>query len=311
MNIVPEMYFSTWGLTNSPRYRPNRTPKAPARANAKITAINIVIVDLEDEAAAMAANCVLSPISAKNIVKKVLANIFHSIRHPFDYNIEVASQAVTLFILYPAVLFIFYRWQLRKASLKSKFIDAMDMLQLEAKSGDLDLGRIFITLGEESHPILLLFLSLPYMIPVSIPGLSTPSGIIISIVAIMLYFNKPPWIPKRYQCKKISASTVTKVTIGAEKVWFRMSHLIKERWMLLFQIKFFRIINLLVFLLNAFLLSLPLPIPFSNTMPGIAIILCSLGYLEKDGFFIFLSYMWTLLVITFFASITAGLKQFL
>lgn len=53
-----------------------------AKPTAKITAQKIVKVDFEDDDAAKAANWVLSPISARNIVKKVLAKIFQSMLNP-------------------------------------------------------------------------------------------------------------------------------------------------------------------------------------------------------------------------------------
>lgn len=192
--------------------------------------------------------------------------------------------------------------------MKSQFIEAMDLLQAEAKKGDLTLRRIVDILGEESHSLLLLFLSLPYMIPVSIPGVSTPAGVLIGILAIMLYLGRPPWIPKRYETISIHAQTVLRISEAAEKVWGKVSHLVKERWTFLHDQHFFRGLNLLVFILNGILLALPLPIPLSNTLPGIAIILCALGHVERDGLFIGLSYLWTLLVVAFFASLAMGAR---
>lgn len=71
-----------WGLNKVPRNLPKITPKIPARPKASTTAIMTVIVDLVCEEAAKAANCVLSPISARKIVMKVLAKIFQSIPSP-------------------------------------------------------------------------------------------------------------------------------------------------------------------------------------------------------------------------------------
>lgn len=193
--------------------------------------------------------------------------------------------------------------------MKSQFVQAMDLLQEEARKGDLTFHRVVEILGEESHAVVLLFISLPYMIPVSIPGMSTPAGLLISVVAIMLYMRRPPWIPKRYENLKISASTVVKVSEAAEKVWLKVAHLVKARWVFLHDGPFFRALNLCIFVLNGILLALPLPIPLSNTLPGIAIILCSLGHVERDGLFILLSYLWTIVVMCFFASIALGAKS--
>ncbi len=73
------MYFITWGETKPEIALPKATPSPLAKPKAKITAIKTVHVDFELEDAAIAANWVLSPISAKKIVTKVLKNIFQSI----------------------------------------------------------------------------------------------------------------------------------------------------------------------------------------------------------------------------------------
>jgi len=194
--------------------------------------------------------------------------------------------------------------------LKSQFVHAMDLLQEETKKGDLTLRKIADILGEEGHSIFLLFLSLPYMIPVSIPGMSTPAGLLIALVAIMLYLRRPVWIPKRWEKLHVSATAVAKVSEGAERVWLKVSHLVKERWIFFHDSPFFRSLNLFIFVANGILLALPLPIPLTNTMPGIAIILCSLGHTEKDGFFILCSYLWTVLVFLFFGSLALSAKLF-
>lgn len=195
--------------------------------------------------------------------------------------------------------------------MSSPFIEAMEVLHTEAQKGDLTLRRIVDVLGEEAHVILILLFSLPYMLPVSIPGLSTPAGILISLLAIMLFLKRPPWIPQRYEGISIAAGTVAKISNLAERLWLKISKVVKERWVILSEGPFFRSLNLIIFVLNAVLLALPLPIPFTNTLPGIAIVLCALGHLERDGVFIVLSYIWTIVVCAFFLALALGAVHFL
>ncbi|WP_295905330.1 exopolysaccharide biosynthesis protein [uncultured Bdellovibrio sp.] len=194
--------------------------------------------------------------------------------------------------------------------MKSRFIAAMDLLQEEASRGDLTLHRIFQLLGEEGHAMLMLFLCLPFMQPIPIPGLSTPLGLLVAIVAFFLYLNRPPWLPKKFENLKISSDVLLKVSELAEKIWKHASKIIKQRMIFLHDHWFFRILNLIVVVVNAFLLALPLPIPFSNTVPVIAIVLSAIGYMEKDGVFILFSYLWCLIVASFFATLTMGAIHF-
>lgn len=186
----------------------------------------------------------------------------------------------------------------------------MDLLQEEASRGDLTLHRVFELLGEEGHGMLILFLCLPFLQPIPIPGLSTPLGVLVALVAIFLYQNKPPWVPKRYEHLKISAHLLLKVSNVAEKIWVYISRIVRTRLEFFHDNWFFRIVNLLVFVVNAVLLAMPLPIPFSNTIPVIAIILCAIGHMEKDGLLIFISYLWCFVVASFFTVLAAEAVKF-
>lgn len=190
--------------------------------------------------------------------------------------------------------------------MKSRFVAAMDLLQEEASRGDLTLRRLFDLLGEEGHAMLMLFLCLPFLQPIPMPGLSTPLGLLIAVVAIFLHLERAPWLPKKYESLTISREVVLKVSNIAEKIWLKVSKIIRTRMTMLHDHPVFRILNLCVLVGNGLLLALPLPIPFSNTFPTIAIILSIVGHLEKDGLFILFSYFWCFLVMAFFGSILAG-----
>ena len=190
--------------------------------------------------------------------------------------------------------------------MKSRFIQAMDSLQDEASKGDLTLRKVFDVMGEEGHSVLLLFLCIPYMQPIPIPGLSTPFGILMSLIAVFLFLERPPWLPKKFENLRISAQSVIKISEVAEKVWVKASKFVKERWTVLHDAQTFRFINLIVLSVNGLLLALPLPIPFSNMFPAIAVILSAVGHTERDGLFIGASYVWSLLSFGFFAALGLG-----
>ena len=182
----------------------------------------------------------------------------------------------------------------------------MDLLQSEAQSGDISLRRVFDIMGDEGHGVLLLFLCLPYLQPIPIPGLSTPFGVLIAIIMWFLYLRKAPWLPQRFENLKISSRVILKVSEIAERIWVQVAKVVRARWIFFLQAKSFRILNLIMVVMNGLLLSLPLPIPFSNTMPAIAIIFYAIGQMEKDGLFVCLSYVWSLIVAGFFLTLALG-----
>jgi hypothetical protein len=60
---------------------------------------------------------------------------------------------------------------------------------------------------------------------------------------------------------------------------------------------------------DAFLMSLPLPIPLTNLLPAYTILFLAIGLLELDGLFILIGYGMTVATTIFFASIAGTIWQ--
>ena len=165
--------------------------------------------------------------------------------------------------------------------------------------------EVFLTLGEDSHYALIVFLIIPFLQPIPLMGLSTPFGILIAMVAVFAFLERPPFIPKRWQNKIVSGKTVSMIAEGAEKVFRKVSKILHPRWDFLFYGPF-RYLNTFLLCANAIALALPLPIPFSNAIPAWMIFFQTLAHLEEDGLFIILSYIQTIIAIVYFTLLATG-----
>lgn len=181
----------------------------------------------------------------------------------------------------------------------------LDTIEAECSKGDVTLKAIFNILDSDGHFLFIFFLILPFLQPIPLFGLSTPFGILIAIVAYFAYHRRPPLIPKRWAQKKLTSSTVLKIAEGSERLFEKLSFMLHPRWKVFFKGPF-RVTNTLLLILNAFLLALPLPIPFSNAIPAWVILLQTLGHLEEDGLFIVLSYIQTLICLVYFGLLIFG-----
>ncbi len=189
----------------------------------------------------------------------------------------------------------------------SRFIEVMDSLQALAQNRDqVSLKEFFQTMGTEGHAVLLIFLCLPYLQPIPIPGLSTPFGVLIAVVAYLLYFKRPVFLPARFGHLKMSSALLLRITGKAERIWTRIHRRIYARWDFFFTQKSFRVLSFWTMAINGVLLALPLPIPFSNTVPAVAILLNALGQMESDGRYVIASYLWSLLCFGFFLALGWG-----
>ncbi len=154
------------------------------------------------------------------------------------------------------------------------------------KKENLKLGEVLHAVSGNGHLLIILVLALPFLLPVPLPGLSVPFGILISITALLLLFRKPIWIPEAIG-KKGLPDTFKKAGYRRIARHFRaVEQRIKPR-LNYFTGQPMRIVSLVLILICGILLSLPLP-PGTNFLPSLTIVLLTLGKLRSDGICILL-----------------------
>ena len=173
---------------------------------------------------------------------------------------------------------------------------------------EVTLIEIMDIVGADSLLLLTVFLSLVFLIPVSIPGVSTVFGAGILLIGITRLFSRKLWLPKTVTERKFSSE---KLSEGLKRamIWFhrlervsrphRLSGLTSEGLM--------TVLNNLSFILAALLLMAPFGfIPFSNTLPALALIFLSVGMMQRDGVFILLGNLSNVATIVYFAFLIVG-----
>lgn len=175
-------------------------------------------------------------------------------------------------------------------------------------ASEVTLVEILGIVGNDSLMLLTIFLSLVFLVPVSIPGVSTVFGSAILLIGISRLFSRRLWVPKRIADRKIASEKLVEV-LNRALIWFRRLERISRPHRLQWLTTGGKIdqVNNLSFILAAVLLMVPFGfIPFSNTLPAIALILLSVGLMQKDGGFIFLGYLSILATIIYFTALVAG-----
>ncbi len=190
---------------------------------------------------------------------------------------------------------------------RGPLLNALDEIEARCTKGDLTLRDIFDMMGPAGHNILNLFFILPFLQPIPLPGLSSILGILIAAAAYFSYIGRAPWLPQVWSKKKLSSKTVFKVAEAVEKIFEKLSFLFHPRWPVLFQ-EPFRFISMLITVVSALLLSLPLPIPFSNAIPAWVILLQTFANLERDGLFVLFSYLQAIVCFFYFYLLVTGAK---
>lgn len=172
----------------------------------------------------------------------------------------------------------------------------------------LSLGELLDVFSDEGLLLLTILLTLVFLIPVSIPGVSTVFGAAILLVGISRLFNRPLWLPQRIKHKALPADRL-RPGLTAGLVWVRRMEKISRPH----RLRFFvdgpgqGVINNLAFILAALLLMAPFGfVPFSNTLPALALLLYAIGFIQRDGGAILLGHLANIGTIVYFSVLIGG-----
>lgn len=162
------------------------------------------------------------------------------------------------------------------------------------EKSDLSVGEIINRTQHAGFGFMLAFLAL-----LSLPavGMSMPFGIAIAFGAIQMMIGRHrPWLPAAVSRYQVSVRTLnwiggklTRWTQGLEKI-------IRPRFEFLALGPFWSLCGVCV-LLHALALALPLPIPGTNAIFAIPILVYAIGLLESDGLLIMLCHAVTAIYI--------------
>lgn len=172
----------------------------------------------------------------------------------------------------------------------------------------LTLGELLQVFGDEGLLLLTILLTLVFLIPVSIPGVSTVFGAAILLVGISRVLRRPLWLPAKLRERALPAARLRPALSGGLH-WVRRLEKISRPYRLrrLVEGRAQDIFNNLAFILAALLLMAPFGfIPFSNTLPGLALLFYAIGMIQRDGTAILLGHLANIGTIVYFGILIGG-----
>jgi hypothetical protein len=172
----------------------------------------------------------------------------------------------------------------------------------------LTLAELRDLVGQEGLLLLTALLTLVFMIPVSIPGVSTVFGAAILLIGVCRLLGRGLWMPKRFRERSFPSDKIRNALTGG-MAWFRRLERISRphRWRWLTSGFLMDLINNGALILGAILLMAPFGlVPFSNTLPALALLLLAIGLLQRDGACIVLGHLTNLATIAYFTALIVG-----
>lgn len=169
-------------------------------------------------------------------------------------------------------------------------------------------AEILALVGEDSLLLLAGFLSLVFLIPVSIPGVSTVFGAAILLIGVTRLFGRNLWLPRTVAHRVLSTDKLRVAlerALGGFQRLERISRPHRLSW--LSADGALGAVNNCGLILAALLLMAPFGlIPFTNTLPALALLLFAIGLLQRDGVCILLGHLANLATIAYFTVLLAG-----
>ncbi len=158
--------------------------------------------------------------------------------------------------------------------------------------------------GEQGMLFFSILLTLPFLLPVSIPGVSTVFGLVLILVGIGITFNRLPWLPDRLMDRQIQREHLMPVLEKGLQFVGRLERWVRPRLVVMTTGAGANLLNGAVLTLAGVLLLFPLSfIPFSNTLPALAILLLSLGMLQRDGYMVIAGYAAAVATLLYFGAL--------
>ncbi len=182
----------------------------------------------------------------------------------------------------------------------------IDELLASLREGPITLREIIAVIHGRAYTLLLILISLPFCLPIPLPGLSTALGAIVAIIGLRLSLRLEPWLPAAVLDAPLASSMVAHLLKASRRVAAGLEVLLKPRWSFLVDWVLLHHLYGAMICISGLLLLLPLPVPLSNLVPGLTIIFLAAALLERDGYFVIAGILMFALTLVFFGGIYLG-----
>lgn len=175
---------------------------------------------------------------------------------------------------------------------------ALGRLIGDSDSGaELSLNKLLARTGGRGVYLLIILLCLPFVTPITLPGMSGLFGLVILMLTVRIGMGLEPRLPRFVGERQISGRILKRVIgasvrlLGYLEVWVKPRRSDWLGW------RSIRMLN--GFVLSAMSVILSLPVPFGNVFPTYAIIFIAASLMEEDGRMIWFGYFWVLVTVVY------------
>ncbi|WP_300544743.1 exopolysaccharide biosynthesis protein [Maricaulis sp.] len=191
-------------------------------------------------------------------------------------------------------------------------IGALEAIAADAPDEGISLGEFVDALGERAFGVILFAMALPVSIPFlyGVPQIMSLPMMALSVQ--MALGHDEPWLPARFKSRPVSKAALTRMARGGRKWFGWLEALARPRLLILSGPSAERIVGGIFMLFCA---SIMVPLPATNTTPGIALAIAALGLLTRDGLLILaglvLGTVWITLLLLLGSALVDVIRDFI
>jgi hypothetical protein len=162
------------------------------------------------------------------------------------------------------------------------------------------LRQLLVLVGEQGLLVFCAILAMPFLLPVTLPFMSTALGAPMLLIGVAVTLNRVPWLPDRLLDRALPSETVRHVLERAIRTADRFEHLVRPRLLVLTDTPMVNVVHGVALVVAVLALMAPLPlIPLANTLPAIGVLLLCLGMAERDGALLLLGHLFVMLSVLY------------
>lgn len=162
------------------------------------------------------------------------------------------------------------------------------------------------TLGRDGLLILCILFSLPFALPIAIPGTSVPFGAVIVLISLGMFMNQIPWLPRWLVEKRFNGRRVRNVLTRSALIFRRIQRVARPRLLILVEPPWAFRVNAAVVGFAALLMMAPIPVFGTNSPPAWGVMLVCFGMSQRDGLFVLAGYVATAATVILFAGLAVA-----
>ncbi|MDX2075235.1 MAG: exopolysaccharide biosynthesis protein [bacterium] len=190
---------------------------------------------------------------------------------------------------------------------QTTFSQSLDQVANSLTGEKVTLSELLGYIGEQGMLLACMLLMVPFLFPVSIPGVSTVFSVVVIFTGFGVTLNRIPWLPSFVLKREFATEGLVNALKRGSKMMGRIDRIIHPRWKFITASPFINRVHGLAFIFAGVLLIAPLGlVPFSNTLPALAVLFLAAGLIQRDGLFLILGYVMIIISVIYFGALVIG-----